>query len=179
MKLARLCLLILGVQLVGCGITAPRFNDGYADLDSLGFSDTDRTMSLSLGPTVMRFAAAHIEDDPETREMVSQLDGVRVRTYDIVGDRERVADRIDRMNHKLKGQGWTPVIRVREAGETTVMLVKERDDHIAGITVITCDSHEAVIVNVMGELRPEMFAATMEALDVDVGTGELAQASVD
>jgi hypothetical protein len=163
-----LILSLFAVVIAGCGITAPSSNDGFADLDSLGFRDVDRTMSLSIGPTLLNFAARNIEDDPEAKVFMENLDGVRVKAYDIVGDEMRVAQRIDDMSKKLQRQGWEPIITVHEEGQRTVMLVKPQGERIVGLTVITCDAHEAVIVNVMGELRPEMFAETMAALDVDV-----------
>jgi hypothetical protein len=64
-----------------CGITAPRSNDGFADLESLGMRDTDRVMSLSFGPTVLHFAARYIDDDPEIRDLLRSLDGVRIKIY--------------------------------------------------------------------------------------------------
>lgn len=52
-----LLVVIAGIALSACGITAPRSNAGYANLDSPGMHDTRRTMALSLGPTVLHFAA--------------------------------------------------------------------------------------------------------------------------
>ncbi len=45
-----LVLTLSAFMLSSCGITAPRSNDGFANLDSPGMSDTDRTMTISLGP---------------------------------------------------------------------------------------------------------------------------------
>ena len=164
--------LLLSMALVllvsACGITAPRSNAGYADLDSLGFADTDSTVSLSFGPTVLRMAAGFIDDDPETKEILLNLDGVRVKVYDIVRGQERVAQRIDKMTAKLRRQGWETVITVQEGDERTHVLVKMDGPNIAGLTVIALDEQEAVIVNVMGNLSPEMFSGTMAALEVDV-----------
>ena len=48
------------------------------------------------------------------------------------------------------------------------MLIRMVGTHIAGITVLVSDGDsEAVIVNVMGEIRPEQFGDVMVALDVD------------
>lgn len=163
-----LAVLALTLALTGCGITASSRNEGFADLDSLGFRDVDTTMNLSIGRTLLHFAATHVDDDPEARMLLRNLDGVRVKTYDIVGDGQRVAQRIDHMSQKLQHNGWVPVVMVREAGERTVMLMKPRGETIVGLTVITCDAQEAVVVNVMGELHPDMFAQTMVALEVDV-----------
>ena len=160
-------LVVLTLLLSGCGITAPRSNDGFADLDSLGFEDTDMTLSLSFGPILLHLAASFIEDDPATRTLLRNLDGVRVRSYDIVGDGEGVAQRLDAMGSKLRNQGWEPVITVQEAGERALVLVKMDGSHITGLTVMALDAHEAVLVNVMGNLPPELFTETIAALDVD------------
>ncbi len=162
----------LALVLGGCGLTAPRSNAGYADLDALGPFDVDNTMTLSIGPTLLRFAASHTEDDPETQALLRGLEGVRIRIYEIDGDANRVAGRVDRMGVKLRAQGWEPVAVVQEEGETVHMLLKVagegEDQRIAGLTVLVADRTEAVVVNVMGELRPEFFSDTMVALDVDV-----------
>jgi len=164
---AQLSILLLLVA-TGCGITAPRSSEGYADLDSLGFVDTDSTLSLSFGPSTLRLVASFIDEDPETKELLMNLDGVRVKIYDIVRGQERVAQRIDKMTAKLRKQGWETVITVQEAHERTHVLVKMNGPVIAGLTVIALDEHEAVIVNVMGNLSPEMFSGTMAALEVEV-----------
>ena len=180
MNYLKTCAVLVSMTLVllvsGCGISAPRSNAGYADLDSLGMADTDTTVSLSFGPTVLRMAAGFIDDDPETKEMLLSLDGVRVRVYDVVDGRERVAQRIDDMRAKLQRQGWETVVTVQEGDERTHVLVKMSGPDIAGLTVFALDEHEAVIVNVMGNLSPESFAGTMAALDVDVPGVQVASA---
>lgn len=172
MKQVKMCAVLLSVTVTllvsGCGVLAPSSSEGYADLDSLGFADTDSTMSLSFGPSVLRMAAGFIDDDPATRELLLNLEGVRVKVYDVVRGQERVALRIDKMSAKLRRQGWEPVVTVQEGDERTQVLVKMKGPDIVGLTVISLDEHEAVIVNVMGNLSPELFSGTMVALEVDV-----------
>jgi hypothetical protein len=180
MNYSRTCAVLVSIVLVllvsGCGITAPRSNEGYADLDSLGFSDTDSTVSLSFGPSALRLAAGFIDDDPETSELLLNLAGVRVKVYEIVRGQERVAQRIDKMSAKLRRQGWEPVLTVQEEDERTQVLVKMNGPDIVGLTVIALDEHEAVFVNVMGNLSPELFTETMVALEVDVPEVQVASA---
>lgn len=154
--------------LSACGITAPRSSDGFADLESLGMRDTDQVVNLSIGPTLLHFAAAYIDDDPEIRDLMRSLDGVRVRVYEIDGDASRVAARIHDMSQHLQADGWESVLLVREEHEETHMLLRNSDGHISGMTVLTSDGEsEAVIVNLMGEIHPEQFGGVMLALDVD------------
>jgi hypothetical protein len=50
------------------------------------------------------------------------------------------------------------------------MLMRTVDGQICGMTVLVLDGDsEAVIVNLMGEIRPEQFSDVMVALDVDAG----------
>lgn len=168
MNVARAVLLGLVLALAGCGVTAPHRNPGYADLDGLSWRDVDATVSLSLGPTVLRFAASMIDDDPIARELLRNLDGVRVRVYEVEGDPVGIAADLDAMGLQLREVGWEPVVLIREAGESTHVLMKLEGQRIAGITVLTSDRVEVVLVNVMGELRPELFARAMAAVDVAV-----------
>ena len=162
--------LLCAWSLAACGITAPRSNEGFADLDSLGLADTDRVMTISIGPALLRFAASHIEDDPETEALLRGLDGVRIRIYEIDGDAARVASRMERMSGKLQAGGWEQVMLLRSGNEQTHMLMKVVDQRICGMTVLVSDGEsEAVVINLMGELQPEQFTDVMVALDVDAG----------
>ena len=156
--------------MTGCGITAPRSSEGYADLDSLGMLDTDRVISLSIGPTLLHFAAKYVDDDPEVRELLRSLDGVRVRVYEVDGDAQNVAVRMDSMSTNLQQDGWEPVMLVREQDQQVHMLMRMVDGEIRGMTVLVLDGDsEAVIVNLMGEIQPDQFSDVMVALDVDAG----------
>lgn len=169
--------LILGclLTLSACGIMAPRSNEGYADLDSLGVFDTDRTMALSIGPTLIRVAIwAMDEDEPETVEMLKGIDGVRIRTYEINGDATRVAERVQKMSAQLRDDNWQPVMLIQEEDEQTHMLMRSRGDQIQGITLITSDEEEAVVINIMGHLDPVDFTHAMAALDVKAPDVEIA-----
>jgi len=170
-NMRRVFLLILAcvsLLMSACGITAPRSNAGYADLESLGMRDTNRVISLSIGPTLLHFAARHLDDEPELRDLLRSLDGVRIRIYEIDGDAGRVARRIFRMSEHLQKDGWMPVMLVREQDEEVHMLVRMVNDHISGMTVLVSDGEsEAVVVNLMGEIRPEQFGDVMVALEVD------------
>ena len=155
------------LALTACGITAPRSNDGFANLDSPGMSDTDRTMSLSLGPTILHFAARFLDDDPETQALLRSLDGVRVRTYEVHGDSERIARNFDHMGDKLSNDGWAPVMLIREEGELVKMYAKSSDTGVQGLTIVSADDSEVVVVNVMGDIKPRYYSDVMVALNVD------------
>jgi hypothetical protein len=175
----RIAPLVLAAVLLGaCGITAPRSDEGFADLDSLGVFDTDLRLALSVGPALLHFAARHVDNDPEAEALLRGLDGVRVRIYEVNGDGQRVARRLERMSKDLQADGWDPVALIREEGEQVHMLLKVGEEGIKGMVVMAADSEEEVVlVNLMGKLRPEMFGDVMVALEVDAPEVTLASAN--
>ena len=92
---------------------------------------------------------------------------MRVKIYEINGDASRVGERLADMSRKLGEQNWEPIILVKEKGEQVHMLMKVIDNHISGLTVLSTDGRDVVIVNIMGDIDPEMFASTVAALDID------------
>jgi hypothetical protein len=125
-------------------------------------------MTLSIGPALLRFAANHVDDDPEVRELLKGLDGVRIRIYEIDADAGRVATRIDNMSRHLQDNGWEAVMLIREEDESTHMLLRTVDGQICGMTVLVSDGEsEAVVINLMGEIQPQQFGDVMLTLDTD------------
>ena len=169
------CLFFTCLLLAGCGVTAPSHDAGYADVDGLGWQQVDHNLSFSLGPTLLSMAAAMVEDDPKTQRLLRSLEGVRVKVYDVeAGKAEAVNEKIQQMQSDLVAQAWEPVVLVQEQNETTHLLVKMEGEQIRGITVLNTDGVEAIFVNVMGELQPEMFSQTVAALKVPAPEVKLA-----
>lgn len=167
-RLLQLLALSITVLMVSsCGITAPRSNAGYANMDSPGMVDTDRTMSISLGRMPLRLAARFLDDDPETQALLRSLDGVRVRIYEVHGDSQRIAQKFETMGTKLSKDGWSPVMLIREEGALVQMYAKSSGTGIQGLTIVSADSEEVVVVNVMGDIEPQYYSDVMVALNVD------------
>jgi hypothetical protein len=162
-----LVLILTAFVLSSCGITAPRSNEGYANLDSPGIADTDRTMSLSLGKTTLRFVARFLDDEPETQALLRSLDGVRIRIYEVNGDTGNIAHNFERMGNRLNNDGWDPVMLVREDDELVQMYARHSSSGMRGLTIVSADDDEVVVVNIMGSIEPEQFGDVMVALDVE------------
>lgn len=178
-RLAGLCAAaMLLLSLTGCGFTAPRHSEGFAELESLGAADVEQTFSLSIGPSLLRFAASHIEDEPEMARLLRNLDGVRIRIYEIDGDASRVAARMSRMGQHLQEDGWEAVALIRDKDEETRLLMKASGNQIHGLTFLSSDGKsEAVVINLMGDIQPDQFSGAMMALNVDAPGVENVQVS--
>lgn len=162
-----LVLALTAFVLSSCAITAPRGNEGFANLDSPGIADTNRTITLSLGRTTLRFAARFLDDEPETQALLRSLDGVRIRIYEVDGDTGRIARNFERMGNKLSRDGWEPVMLVRDDDELVQMYARHSGKTMRGLTIVSADDEEVVVVNIMGDIEPERFGDVMVALNVE------------
>jgi ribonuclease HI len=155
--------------LTNCGILGNfRGNPGYASFGSPGFRDTDREFALSLGPLPLKLARWITHDDPELAAMLDGLKAVRVYTYDVDGDAQRVSERMEDVRDRLVEQGWDQVVAVRDDGEHVDALLKLKAGAIRGMAVVVQDDEEVVLVNVIGNIKPENFSSMMAELDIDL-----------
>ena len=138
------------VALSGCGIVAPSHGEGVADLESLDLSEyVSETTSFSLGATPLSIAAYFMDGEAETL-LLRELDGVRVKIFEISGDVDAVAVKLRELSATLQSQNWDPIVRVKDEGEQADILVRVSAETIRGLVVLVVDGKEAVVVNVIG-----------------------------
>ena len=169
----RLTLIVATLALLtGCGITGNFRNDpGYAEFGSPGPLDTDREFGLSLGPLPLGLARWVFDDDEEFGPMLKELRAVRVYTYEVAHDPEDVARRIKDMQSGLLEDGWLTIITVREENELVSVLLQPAEsgrNGNRGLAVIVQDPSEVVLVNLIGNVRLDLFAEYMADLDVEM-----------
>jgi len=148
------------ISMAGCGITASSRSEGYADFDPPYFHGMKRDTGISLGPSVLRFAAKHVDEDPEAEALLRAIDGVRVSIYPLTGelDRENLIRSLNDTAADLAADDWQTIVHVQEEEKTVFVLLKTNDSGIKGVTLLTADTGEFVFVNVMGELSAKALA---------------------
>ncbi len=166
---ARLLLVGCLIALTGCGLTASKRSEGYADLGALRVPGLRTTANLSVGRVPLRLAARFAMDTPEGQQLFRGLHGVRVRVYEL-DERSRSAFNrgAEQLLQQLENQGWEPAIVVRDAGELVQVLVKLEEEILQGMTIVVREKEEATVVNLMGELKPDDLFASAEFFDTDI-----------
>ena len=115
-----------------------------------------------------------VQDDTQDPDFGSE--DVRVNVFETTAMADGAVDFVRDTSAKLDDLGWEPVVTVREPDDLVHVLVKLEGETVSGLTVLVLDAEEAVLVNVMGNLRPESFGQAMVALDVTVPDIQLAAA---
>jgi hypothetical protein len=142
---------------------------GYFPLEDLAlFAEGGVEVDVDIqGPMIQMMAAATEEQEPEFGELASQLQRIRVRVGELRGDDQSgVAAEFDRAIGQLEAAGWKAMVRVDEGDELVRVFVKQSSDRIYGLAVIVDDGNEeGVLVNIVGDLDPELVGRVIGSMD--------------
>jgi hypothetical protein len=109
--------------------------------------------------------AAHFldEDDPddaETREVIRDLRGVHVRSYQFDSDHAYSREDVEKVRRQLTAPGWRQVVRVRDRdrqSDVDVFIATDGQE-ISGIAVVASEPREFTIVHVVGNIDVDKLA---------------------
>jgi len=108
--------------------------------------------------------------EPEVAELIRGLDSVQVSVVSLDdANREDVRQRISRVRAELEERGWESVVTVRQQQEDVRVFLKTRgEEAVEGLVVTVIEGdREAILVNVVGDLRPEKIAVIGERLGLE------------
>jgi len=106
-----------------------------------------------------KFLSADDPDEKKAAELVSNLKGIYVRSYEF--DKEGVysAEEVEALRSQVRGPGWSKVVGVRSVHEGDVdVFFKLQDDKMAGIVILCAEPKELTIVNMVGPLDLDQLA---------------------
>lgn len=167
MKLIALSATLL-LLLTACGISGNRPNDpGYADLDLPGWTEADRVLSVSIGPSILRMArwVTDADEDLEAEAVLKNVRAIRVSVYELQGNSTRLLKRAADTSSQLQKQGWEILVKINEGSEQTLVMSKIIDQLMTGIVVLSIDEEDMVFVNLMGSIDPAQLGEILRGLD--------------
>jgi hypothetical protein len=168
--LARATAIGLGALLLaGCGISGDfRRDPGYAAFDAADGLAEHREVGLSLGPAPLALARLFVdEQEPEIGAMLKELRAVRVYVYENLPDDERTGQRLRGIESELLDGGWRTIAKVRDGSDRVSVLWRPGENgRTHGVAVIVQEPNEAVLVNLIGNVRLDLLSQYMAELNV-------------
>ena len=135
-------------------------------------------MNINLAGAMLQALASSAEGgDSDLAQLVREVTRVRVLVGPVrAGESAALAATLRTAVDRLESEGWNRLVSIREGGsEEVAVLSLEGGGLIRGLTVLVLDGDEAVLVNLVGEMRPEAMGRLLGSLDsLDTVAAELA-----
>ncbi len=146
---------------------------GYVDFGRIVPSSDGRFVEVNLSPGLLKFAAAcAAKTEPQAAALLGNLRHVRVNVVELNdGNRTPTIERVQAIRRELEAQGWISLANVREQpkGDDVQIFAKMRgEEAIEGLAVtVISGSREVVLVNIVGEIKPDQIATLAERFHLD------------
>lgn len=108
--------------------------------------------------------------EPSVADALRGLQAVRVNVIGLTDDnRAEVEKRVHALRSELDAAGWERLVTVQNSKEDLGVFIKLRgDEAVQGLAVTIIDNHkEAVLVNIVGDIRPDKVAMVAEQLNIE------------
>lgn len=107
--------------------------------------------------------------EPDAARILSSVESVRVNVVGLNDEnREELTKRVQSIRADLNTQGWEHIVKVQgKTGEDVGIFTKTRgSEALAGVVITVIDPEHVVLVNVVGDIKPEQIAALGESLKI-------------
>ena len=120
---------------------------------------------------LIAFASQLVEkEQPDAAKLLRNVQLVQVYVIGLTEEnREEMQKRIQKIRQDLEGRGWERNVNVQgKDGEDVAVYTQTRGgETLAGVAVTVLDPQQLVLVNVVGDIRPEQIAALGESLNIN------------
>lgn len=132
-------------------------------LDSLAASASetvDVTIDGAFLQVAMKFLNANKPDEAKVREVLAQLKGVYVKSFEFDRDGAYNPEDLAAIRAQLAMPGWSKIATVRSKrdGDNVDVHIMLEGGMIGGIAVLVAEPRQLTIVNVVGPLDPEKIS---------------------
>lgn len=154
------------------GVRAESSAPGYVDFGKLTPSKSGgEFVEVQIRSNLISMVARLIEKtEPTIADLLRGLHHIRVNVISLNDDnRDEIEKRIKTIRAELEAGGWERVVTVLDGKDEIGAFIKLRNEEAVegvAITVLSGKS-EAVLVNIVGNIRPEKIAVIAEKLNIE------------
>ncbi len=167
---------ITGVALLCAALTFPVIAEtapaGAIDFGKLTpAADGGQFVEVNIKGNLLDMAARlAAKEEPEIADLLKGIRSVRVNVVGLDdGNRAETQARIKAVRGELDTKGWERVVTVSEKDQDVGIYLKTRgQDAVEGLVVTVIENgKQAVLVNIVGDIRPEKLADLGENLGIE------------
>lgn len=145
--------------IVAAPMYAQRLNLDFPGLADKAAETTDVTLDGPMLRLAAKFLSADDPDERSVRDLVRNLQGIYVRSYEFDHDGDYDKSIVAKVRSQL-GPNWKPLVTVRSRlKENTDILVDMRGDNVVGMLVLSAEPRELTMVNIVGPIDIDKLAS--------------------
>ena len=165
-----------GVALLCAALTIPALAEtapaGAIDFGKLTpAADGGQFVEVNIKGNLLNMAARlAAKEEPELADLLKGIQSIRVNVVGLDdGNRAETQARIKAVRGELDTKGWERVVAVSEKDQDVGIYLKTRgQDAVEGLVVTVIENgKQAVLVNIVGDIRPEKLADLGEKLGIE------------
>ena len=128
-------------------------------------------VEIQMNSNLLSLAAKLVEkQQPDAAKLLRSVQLVRVTVVGLTDEnRNELTNHVRQIRHNLAAQGWDRNVNMRQKGGQDVgVYTKTRGgESLAGLVITVIDPpDEVVLVNIVGDIKPEQVAALGEGLNI-------------
>ncbi len=128
-------------------------------------------VEVQVRSNLLIFAAQLVEkEQPDAAKLLRSVQLVRVNVVGLTDEnREEMQKRIQKIRQDLESHGWERNVNVqgKDGEDVGVYTQTGGGKTLAGVAITVMDPKNVVLVNVVGDIRPEQIAALGESLNIE------------
>jgi hypothetical protein len=113
-------------------------------------------VDLSLNSSTLQFAARFLDskdpDEAQVKKLIAGLEGIYVKSFEFKSEGMWSQADLDSVRNQLHSPDWTRMLRYKSAeeGENAEVYVRNDNQKVTGVTIITSGPKELTVVNIAG-----------------------------
>ena len=143
---------------------------GYVDFGKLNPTGAQQFVEVNIKSNLIAMVANLTrKTEPEVADVILGLKAVRVNVLGLdESNRDDLKKRVADIREKLDKIGWERIVTAIEKDQDVGVYLKMKDAKaVEGLCVTVVDKGEVVLVNIIGDIRPEKIATVGERFNVD------------
>ena len=154
----KLILIILTLTLLAVPAMAQQVNLDFPGLAERADEVVDVTLDAAMLRLGAKFLSEHDHDQRAVRDIVKNLEGIYVRSYEFSEDNQYDRGLADRVKSQL-GPTWKALVTVRSRHKENVTIYADfRGERVTGLVIISAEPREFTVVNIVGPIDIERLA---------------------
>jgi len=143
---------------------------GYVDWGKLSPSGDGQFVEVNIKSNLIAMVAALTKKtEPEITDTILGLKQIRVNVLGLnKANRDDLTKRVADIREKLDKNGWERIVTAIEKNQDVGVFLKMKNaEAIEGLCVTVLEGDQVVLVNIIGDIRPEKVASVGERFNIE------------